>query len=37
MVFFCRFTAMNEPLGDNVLTNYEDINVYNEQVHKKWR
>ena len=31
---FCRITAMNEKAGDNVLTNYESINVYNEQVHK---
>ena len=30
---FCRITAMNEKAGDNVLTNYEYINVYNEQVH----
>ena len=32
--FFCRFSAMNEATMDNVLTNYESINVYNEQVHK---
>ncbi len=34
---FCRFGAMNEWAGDNVLTNYERFNVYNELVRKKWR
>ncbi len=29
--------AMNEPRHDNGLTNYESINVYNEQVHEKGR
>ncbi len=34
---FCRFRAMNEQVRDNVLTNYERLNVYNELVRKKWR
>ncbi len=34
---FCRNGAMNKALGDNVLTNYESLNVYNELVRKKWR
>ncbi|NBJ93425.1 hypothetical protein D5281_12690 [bacterium 1xD42-62] len=29
---FYRIAAMNEKVWDNVLTNYEYINVYNEQV-----
>ena len=29
---FCRISAINEAVVDNVLTNYESINVYNEQV-----
>lgn len=31
---FCRIAAMNEKGRDNVLTNCESINVYNEQVHE---
>lgn len=34
---FCQIAAMNEKAGDNVLTNYECVNVYNEQVHKSTR
>lgn len=33
----CHIGAMNKASEDNVLTNYEEVNVYNEQVHKKWR
>ncbi len=34
---FCRNGAMNDVFKDNGLTNCEGLNVYNEQVHKKWR
>lgn len=33
----CTKKAMNDTFLDIVLTNYEDLNVYNELVHKKWR
>jgi len=33
----CHFQAMDDRVSDNVLTNYEDLNVYNELVLKKWR
>ncbi len=33
----CHFRAMNDRVSDNVLTNCEDLNVYNELVLKKWR
>lgn len=35
--FFCRISAMNDAVKNNGLTNCEDLNVYNELVHKKWR
>lgn len=33
----CTKKAMDDTFLDTVLTNYEDLNVYNELVHKKWR
>lgn len=33
----CQNSAMNDSFKDNGLTNYEGVNDYNEQVHKKWR
>jgi len=33
----CHIHAMNDTVSDNVLTNYEGLNVYNELVLKKWR
>lgn len=35
--FFCGKKAMDDTILDTVLTNCEDLNVYNELVHKKWR
>ncbi len=33
----CTKKAMDDTFLDTVLTNCEDLNVYNELVHKKWR
>lgn len=33
----CAKKAMDDIFLDTVLTNCEDLNVYNELVHKNWR